>query len=184
MDSLFKDKKQIEELINQADDKNETKNLIQHFDNLKQTRKPFYLTATEFEQILTWKLRTQFGRQSKIRLNNTEENIQLITKTTFLLTHKNTNIETSLKLKSLTLLYGVEIPVASSILTLCYPENYSVIDFRNWRQIFKQLTKKTYYTTNEYNEYLKRIKYLADKYKFTTQQIDMAIWQKDINENG
>jgi hypothetical protein len=184
MDNLFKDKKQIEELINQADDKSETKNLTQQFDKLKQTRTPFYLTATELEQILAWKLRTQFGRQIKIRLNNTEENIQLITKTAFLLTHKNKDIETALKLKSLTLLYGVEIPVASSILTLCYPENYSVIDFRNWRQIFKPLTKKTYYTTNEYNDYLKRIKYLADKFNFTTQQIDMAIWQKDINENG
>lgn len=183
MDNLFKDKKQIEELINQADDKSGTKNLTQQFDKLKQTRTPFYLTATELEQILVWKLRTQFGRQIKIRLNNTEENIQLITKTAFLLTHKNKDIETALKLKSLTLLYGVEIPVASSILTLCYPENYSVIDFRNWRQIFKPSTKKTYYTTNEYNDYLKRIKYLADKFNFTTQQIDMAIWQKDINEN-
>ena len=184
MDNLFKDKKQIEELINQADDKSETKNLTQQFDKLKQTRTPFYLTATELERILAWKLRTQFGRQIKIRLNNTEENIQLITKTAFLLTHKNKDIETALKLKSLTLLYGVEIPVASSILTLCYPKNYSVIDFRNWRQIFKPSTKKTYYTTNEYNDYLKRIKYLANKFNFTTQQIDMAIWQKDINENG
>jgi len=184
MDNLFDNKKQIENLINRADDNSETKNLIQHFEKLKQTRIPFYLTATELEQILTWKLRTQFGRQTKIRQNNTEENIKLITKTTFLLTHKDQNIETALKLKSLTLLYGVEIPVASSILTLCYPEKYSVIDFRNWRQIFNPKTKKTYYTTNEYNEYLKRIKYLADKFNFTTQQIDMAIWQKDINENG
>ena len=82
MDNLFKDKKQIEELINQADDKSETKNLTQQFDKLKQTRTPFYLTATELEQILAWKLRTQFGRQIKIRLNNTEENIQLITRQT------------------------------------------------------------------------------------------------------
>ena len=184
MDTLFKGKNQIEALINQADDKSETKNLIQQFDKLKQTRKPFYLTANEIEQILNWKLRTQFGRQSKIRLNNTEENIQLITKTTFLLTHKNKDIETSLKLKSLKLLYGVEIPVASSILTLCYPEIYSVIDFRNWRQLFNPETRKTYYLTNEYIGYLKRIKFLAEKFNFTTQQIDMAIWQKDINENG
>lgn len=184
MDTLFKDKNQIEALINQADDKSETKTLIQQFEKLKQARTPFYLTAQELEQILNWKLRTQFGRQTKIRRNNTEENIQLITKMTFLLTHKNEDIETALKLKSLTLLYGVEIPVASSILTLCYPEKYSVIDFRNWRQIFNPKTKKSYYSTNEYNEYLKRIKYLADKFNFTTQQIDMAIWQKDINENG
>lgn len=184
MDTLFKNKNQIEELINQADDKNETKKLIQQFDKLKQTRTPFYLTANELEKILNWKLRTQFGRQTKIRQNNTEENIRLITKTTFLLTHYDKDIETALKLKSLTLLYGVEIPVASSILTLCYPEKYSVIDFRNWRQVFNQATKKTHYTTKEYNEYLKHIKYLADKFNFTTQQIDIAIWQKDINENG
>ena len=89
------------------------------------------MTASELEEILNWKLRTQFGRQSKIRKNNTEQNIELITKTTFLLTHENSDVETALKLKSLTLLYGVEIPVASSILTICFPETYSVIDFRN-----------------------------------------------------
>ena len=183
MSTLFNGRKQIETLINQADDNNETKNLIQQFDNLKKKRMPFYLTGSEFEQILRWKLRTQFGRQTKIRQNNTGDNIALITKTAFLLKHENKDIETALKLKTLTLLYGVEIPVASSILTLCYPENYSVIDFRNWRQIFNPKQKKTYYTTNEYNEYLKKIKDLADKYKFTTQQIDMAIWQKDKNEN-
>ena len=184
MDNLFANRAQIERLLNQADDNDQTKNLINFFNNLKKTRTPFYLTAKDLEQIFKWKLRTQFGRQTKIRLNNTDENIALITRTTFLLTHNNKDIETALRLKSLTLIYGVEIPVASSILTLCYPEKYSVIDFRNWRQIFKPKTKKTYYSTNEYNEYLKRIKSLADKFEFTTQQIDMAIWQKDINENG
>ena len=69
-------------------------------------------------------------------------------------------------------------------MTLCFPENYSVIDFRNWRQIFTSEKKKTYYSANEYNEYLKRIKYHANKFNFTTQQIDIAIWQKDRNENG
>lgn len=184
MEKLFTERKQIEELINQADENNKTKELIKQIDNLKKMRTPFYLTANELEQILKWKLRTQYGRQTKIRMNNTDGNIVLITKTAFLLTHNDKDIETALKLKSLTLLYGVEIPVASSILTLCYPDNYSVVDFRNWRQIFNPNMKKTYYTTNEYNEYLKRIKYFANKFEFTTQQIDMAIWQKDINENG
>lgn len=184
IDNIFKDRNQILDLISQADDKKETIKLIEHFDNLKKSRTPFYLTEKELEQIFIWKLRTQFGRQIKIRQNNNEKNIELITKTTFLLSHKNEDIETALKLKSLTLLYGVEIPVASSILTLCYPEKYSVIDYRNWRQIFKSITKKSNYSTKEYNEYLKRIKYLAVKFTFSTQQIDMAIWQKDINENG
>ena len=184
MDKFFTDEKQIEELIKQADDNNETKKLIQQFDDLKKARIPFYLKANELEQILTWKLRTQFSRQIEIRKNNTEKNIEVITKATFLLTHKISDIETALKLKSLTLLYGVEIPVASSILTLCFPEIYSVIDFRNWRQVFNSKAKKTSYTLKDYNEYLKRIKYLANKFNFTTQQIDMAIWQKDINENG
>ncbi|MFA9190662.1 hypothetical protein AAGV28_04695 [Flavobacterium sp. FZUC8N2.13] len=184
MENLFNNRSQIEILISQADDNKMTEKLILQFENLKKTRTPFYLKANELEQILEWKLRKQYSRQTKIRQNNTENNIELITKTTFLLTQKNKDIETVLKLKSLTLLYGVEIPVASSILTLCYPENYSVIDFRNWRQIFKVSTKKTSYTTKEYNEYLKRIKYLSKKFNFSTQQIDIAIWQKDINENG
>lgn len=181
---MFKSKKEIQNLINQADDNLETNRIIAKIENLKKNRNPFYLNSAEFDEILKWKLRSQYKRQEKIRKNNTEENINLITKMAFQLKHKDEDIETKLKINTLLLLDGVGIPVASAILTLCFPENYSVIDFRNWRQIFNSLNKKSSFTINEYNEYLKIIRQLSKNFGLTTQQIDLAIWQKDINEFG
>ena len=124
------------------------------------------------------------SRLKVLREKNTDDNVQLITRTAFAICHKDKKIEIELKLRTLTLIYGVGIPVASSILTLCFPKEYSVIDFRNWRQLYKQTEKKSSYSTNEYIKYLGIIKGLAFKFNVTTQEIDLAIWQKDINEFG
>lgn len=181
---MFQNKIEIENLIKQTDNRHETEKIVAKLKFLKSTRNPFYLKIEEFEEILKWKLRNQLDRQRKIRLKNTEKNINIVTKTAFMLNHKNPEVEIELKLKTLTLIYGVHIPVASSILTLCYPERYSVIDYRNWRQIFKSKTKKTNYSTKDYILYLKHIQNYATKFNCTTQQIDIAIWQKDKNEFG
>ncbi len=184
MTKLFSSKDQIQKLILKADDNLETKFLISQFKDLQNKRTPFYLTLDELDLILKWKLRTQYSRTAKIRLKNSNENVNLITQMAFLISHPDKNIETALKLRALTLIYGVEIPVASAILTLCFPDKYSVIDFRNWRQVFNELKKKTQYSVNEYCNYLEIINSIAKEFLFTTQEIDMAIWQKDIDENG
>ena len=147
---MFQNKQEIQNLLNLADDKNLTKEIISKINQLKEDRPQFYLTIEDLELILKWKLRSQYGRQKVLREKNTDMNVLLITKTAFAICHTNEEIEIALKLRTLTLIYGVGIPVASSILTLCYPNKYSVIDFRNWRQIFRQSEKKSSYTTNEY----------------------------------
>jgi thermostable 8-oxoguanine DNA glycosylase len=182
MENIFKSKDQILELIQRTDNQGETKRLTQKFQHLKTERREFYLTIDELEEIFKWKLRTQYGRQAKKRSLNTNENIISITRTAFGITHTEDDYETKLKLKILTSITGVEIPVASAILTLCYPEKYSVIDFRNWNQIYKSEKKKTNYTSKEYNDYLKIIRNLASNFELTTQEIDIAIWQKDRDQ--
>lgn len=179
MENLFENQEQIKELIQRADNEGETKRLTEKFKRLKKERNEFYLTLPELEEIFKWKLRSQYGRQTKQRSVNTNENIISITRTAFGIIHSDEDYETKLKLKLLTSIAGVEIPVASAILTLCYPQKYSVIDFRNWKQIYKSEQKKTNYTSKEYIEYLKIIRNLAKHFKMTPQEIDIAIWQKD-----
>lgn len=179
MENLFESQEQIKELIQRADNEGETKRLTNKFQQLKKERKEFYLTLAELEEIFKWKLRSQYGRQTKQRSLNINENIISITRTAFGITHSDEDYETKLKLKLLTSISGIEIPVASAILTLCYPNKYSVIDFRNWSQIYKSEQKKTNYTAKEYTDYLKIIKNLAKNFKMTPQEIDIAIWQKD-----
>lgn len=180
MTTLFKDKKHIQDLVQRADDSGATKKLISLFSKLKKDREIFHLQLDELQEILKWKLRGQFGRQQKKRETNTNANVIAITQAAFAVIHSDKDFETSLKLKLLSTLSGVEVPVASAILTLCFPKQYSVIDFRNWRQVYKTERQKTTYSTKEYVEYLRTIKNLAKEFNVTPQEIDLAIWQMDI----
>jgi thermostable 8-oxoguanine DNA glycosylase len=182
--TLFQSESQIHDLISRADDNAETKRLIIKFNELKKTRIPFYLTIDEFDEILHWKLRKQYYRQLKIRKQNTDLFVRTITQSAFAIENVDENYETEQRLKMLIKLNGVQIPVASAILTLCYPDKYSVIDFRGWRQIYGAVKKYSNYTTKEYINYLSIIKQMAINIGVTTQQVDMAIWQYDIENRG
>ena len=179
VNQLFTSKTQILDLINRAALYDDAKNLILKFNKLQQNRTPFYLTAPELEEILVWKLGKQYHRQEEIRKKNTPDNIIAITQAAFSIKHHDEEIETALRLKILCTLYGVEIPVASAILTLCFPEKYSVIDFRNWGLLYTRDKLKTNYSVKEYIGYLKIIRSLAEQYSLTPQEIDIAIWQLD-----
>lgn len=176
---LFKDSIEIRELIDKSPLYHSSRRLILKFENLKTIRKDFFLDKEDFDEILIWKLQNQHDRQSIIRLKNTAENIKLITQTAFAIKHKNFDVETELRINALCVLYGVGIPVASAILTICYPTKYAVIDYRNWQQIYKTNEKKNYFTIKEYLDYLSKITDLSNKFRFTTQEIDLAIWTKD-----
>ena len=176
--SLFKDKAEIESILQRVEGKQKTEDLVKKLAHLKQIREPFYLTSGELNEIFHWKLRNQYGRQLKRReINNTDANIQIITKAAFAIKHNDNEEETALKIKILSTLSGVSTPVASAILTLCYPDSYAVIDFRNWRQVYS--VKKSAYNANEYSEYLSVIKKWAKEFDMTTQEMDVAIWQLD-----
>ncbi len=147
----------------------------------QQNRQPFYLTSDEFDKILKWKLRSQYGRQKEIRKANTEETIKTITRTAFSITHSDPEYEIELKLGILSLLKGVGIPVASAILALNFPERYTVIDYRVWRQVFDEV--KNYFSLHDYKKYLKEVQRLAEELNWSVQEVDMAIWEYDRVHN-
>ena len=43
-------------------DFDETERLKAHFANLRGSRDPFYLDSDDFEEVLQWKLRSQYGK--------------------------------------------------------------------------------------------------------------------------
>ena len=116
----------------------------------------------------------------KLRKQNTNENIIKITKAAFSVNHQDEDLEIKMKLNLLKTIFGVQTPVASAILTLCYPNSFSVIDFRNWRQVFKTNSTKTNYSDTEYLGYLKIIRRTASDFGLSPQEIDIALWQRDI----
>ena len=151
-----------------------TQTLLNQFEHLKKERSSFYLTESEFYEILKWKLRNQFHRQSKIRERNSDENIREITKLAFAISNPNADYEIELKIKLLSCLNGIGIPVASAILTLCFPEKYAVIDTINWSAIYNE--KRTMFSIKHYLKYLKYLSQIAKNKKLSIQQVDFYIW--------
>lgn len=174
----------INSLLASARETSNFDSLILKFQKIQRERVPFYLNQCEFEEILHWKLRSQFERQKGNRALNTESIVKTITEAAFTITHELEEKEIELKLKLLCSLYGVRIPVASAVLTLCCPQKYSVIDFRNWRQIFPGDLRRTNYTINEYLLYLGKVRELSEYYNVTPQQMDVALWQFDRETNA
>jgi len=177
-------KNQILELIERADDYVETKRLISNFAELKKVRVPFYLKMDELDWILHWKLRRQYQRQYRNIIRNTDTLVREVTQTAFKIENDGSFYSIKLKLKTLIKLHGVQIPVASAILALCYPDMFCVIDFRGYRQFFGNAKKYQNYTFQEYFYYWSLIKKKADELGVTPQEVDMAIWQYDIESQA
>jgi hypothetical protein len=168
---------QIESLRRQQIDYDETEQLKAKLAQLRTERQPLYLTAAEFEEILHWKLGQQIGRQRDIRAANTDEIIAAIMGLALTITHPDQEYELELRMGILCSLRGVGVPVASAVLSLIFPEQYAVIDFRVWRHIFDDARRT--FSIPDYREYMREIRRLADELSWPVQEVDHAIWEYD-----
>ena len=114
-----------------SDDYDLTERLKTRLLRLRQERRPFYLASAEFDEILRWKLRGQYGRQRERRKANTEDVIRTVTRAALTIIHPDEEYELELRVGILCALRGVSVPVASAVLALVFPEKYAVIDFRH-----------------------------------------------------
>ncbi len=160
-----------------AIDDEETRKLKAKLANLHRERNPFFLNKLEFEEILPWKLGQQIGRQRKARLANNDEVIRSVTSLAFTITHPDTEYQLELRMVILCVLRGVGVPVASAVLSLIFPEDYAVIDYRVWRQLFNE--DKTAFSIPDYKRYIQKIQSLAAELGWPSQEVDHAIWEYD-----
>jgi hypothetical protein len=159
-----------------------TSDLINRIAELKRERRPFFLTACDFDDILKWKLKGQYGRQKEYRAMNSDKVIRDVTRLALSITHENEDYELELRVSILCSLRGVAVPVASAVLTLVYPNEYAVIDFRNWRQFFGE--RKNGFSLNDYKQYMEQMRRLATELDWTVQEVDLAIQEYDYRHNG
>jgi len=104
-------------------------------------------------------------------LENTRENIEINTRKALCMNDEKSKIEI------LTQLHGVGVPTASAILTVIYPEKYGIIDVRCVIAL-KELDVIKWEKINLDNwiEYLKIIRELANQSKRTPREIEMALF--------
>jgi hypothetical protein len=168
---------QIKDLRFISDDYELTEKIKKILAELRLVRDPFFLTLSEFDMILRWKLRQQYGRQQSIRSFNTDEIIRQVTGLALSILHTDNEYELELRIKILCSLRGVEIPIASAVLALTFPNQFAVIDYRGWRQIFGN--KPYSCTINNYKTYMREIRRLSEELGWPVQEVDLAIWEYD-----
>lgn len=128
-------------------------------------KKNRYLDRENFIELCLWKSR----RPKKSYERNSEELIKEITK--FSLKTKNEEA----RVKSLTCLYGVSFPVATTILHFAFPDKYSIMDFRAiWSLGWE---KPASYTFDFWEKYYSEIQKLSKKFSLPIRTIDKALWQ-------
>ena len=149
-----------------------------------------YLLKKEFVSIGKWKTERQKGRYE----NNSDEKVEQLTRKALEASDKD-------KTKILDKLEGVGIPVASAILTVAYPKEYCIIDYRTWRALLwlSTLTKKGRFTFASYREYSDfldsynayartstryynfrdTLKTIGEKRGMPPRQVEMALWKFD-----
>ncbi|MEW6577896.1 MAG: hypothetical protein AB1435_01750 [Chloroflexota bacterium] len=161
-----------------SDDYALTEQIKSHFAQVRQERHPSsYLTLAEFDEALHWKLRGQYERQRKWRQSNTDDVIRTVTGIALSVAHSDPDYEIELRVGILCALRGVGVPVASAVLALVFPEEYAVIDFRGWRQVFDEL--KSTFSIADYKRYMREIRALAIELGWLPQEVDLAIWEYD-----
>lgn len=78
--------------------------------------------------------------------------------------------------------HGVSYPTASTFLRFLRPEVFPIIDRRAYRALFGKAT--TYYTTDKYFNYMRKVHEICKKKKMTAAQVDEQLYQWDIKHNG
>ncbi len=135
------------------------------------------LTFDEFYDIGMWKS----ARQKQNYLKNQEVDIQKITKEAF------AQKDERLKMKQLRKLKGVDIPTASAILTIVFPDQYAVIDVRCVEVLqgekFDAEIKKEFgfeikksMTLKNWERYLDIMRRLAAENGVTPREMDKALF--------
>ena len=130
---------------------------------------PLSLTKDILLDIAEWKAIRVKGHVKK----NDEQYVKEVTQVS--LSTKNEK----LKIEILTLLNGVKIRMASAILFFCFPEQYTVMDYRAWDSL-KALDKiddeidDTFECWQKYNEICREI---AKQNGVSLRKLDKALWQ-------
>jgi len=159
----------------------------------KKFQKRGYLKGKEFFNICMWKT----TRKKKNYEENSEEQIQKITKKAM---NGKKNEKISILVNDLR---GVGVAVASAILTVIYPQEFCVIDYRSkqalaWLKICGESKPYDEFKLNSYDKflliltfirssndielfykYLDIIKGIGEKFNLTPRQIEIALWKFD-----
>lgn len=162
-----------------SDDYLETESLKFKIKEVLASRPICYLTCSELDLIIQWKLDKQYHRSKEQRSVNIDDVVVPITKACFSVRANDKNYQTEIKLKLLCSMKGVAIPLASSVLALCFPEDYVIIDSVLWKAVYGE--EKSNFTVGDYLGFLEFFKTLSTYTKLSLQETEHLLWLHQQN---
>ncbi len=144
----------------------------------KNFHKREYLTPKEFFAIVIWK-----SNRSKTNIKKgikaSEQTIKEITRKIY---KAKNPIE---KISILTSVKFIGIPIASAILTVCYPEKFTILDYRVWNVLkhLKKVKRNQPTTIQGYLDYIKICEKYAKEKEISLRDFDRLMWGKSFYED-
>jgi hypothetical protein len=133
------------------------------------------LAFKTFERIAKWKLRKQSGRTQRHRQKTTSELVALLSICCWQASHGERDVKARIRLHILTGLPGVGIGLASAILSLTWPDEYGIVDFRVWK-VHYGVGKKNF-TETDWLRYMGDVWKLSAQTGYPPQTIDYLLWK-------
>lgn len=146
----------------------------------KNFQKHGHLTPEEFFAIVIWK--------SNRAKTNVRRGIEKSRKTIHTITSEIFQAKIpEQKLNALIFIPSIGIPMASAILTVCYPDHFTVADYRACvalKDFGEKITGNPTAKISAYFEYLDKCKKLAKKHNLSLRNFDRILWAKDFYEGA
>lgn len=143
-----------------------------------------HLTAEDFILIVIWK-RKPSGIKVVRGLNASGSSVKEIMEQVSASTERIEQVNILLGIKH------IGIAIASAVLTVCYPERFTVVDYRALNSLKSKSINVKIDGDSEHNaeDYLKYVDVcigLAERHHMTLREFDRSLWGKDYyeGENG
>jgi hypothetical protein len=148
-----------------------------------------YIQIQELLEISRWKAESR--RNDHYINENDPDDIEQYSREALAASTAKEAIDSLMKIR------GVGVPVASSVLTIVYPSEYAIIDYRALRALGiaqPNLTNPENYSTystflehiqdygqnkESYEFYMTHIREIASNHNLTPREVDMALWTYD-----
>jgi thermostable 8-oxoguanine DNA glycosylase len=138
------------------------------------------LTTFEFFAIITWK-----SNRSKTKVR---DGLAAAGKSASDLMKSVSRAEkTEAKVETLRRIGGIGLPIASAILAVCYPDEFTVLDIRAWttlREVSTETLPSRYpQDSGDYLQYCQVCRDLANEAGLSLRNLDRGLWAKNWEDN-
>lgn len=91
------------------------------------------------------------------------------------------------KVEMLLQIKGIGLPIASAILSVCYPEEFTVLDYRAWETLqslgITGLPPKKPNTVEAYLRYGQVCRGFAEQHELSLRDLDRALWARSWEDD-